>query len=158
MPSRLRIAVLTAVLAAGTTLAAEAQTSRAHLGPRISYNFDAEEVGLGAQVGLPLGRRLEFYPSFDVFFVDPGSLWALNADLKYRFGGEGMDWLYTGAGLNVTNASFDGNDQTDAGLNLLLGVESLRGWVHPFAEGRLTIGDESAFQLSGGLNFTLGQH
>jgi hypothetical protein len=158
MPSRLRVAVLTAILATGTTLAAEAQTSRAHLGPRISYHFDAEEVGLGAQVGLPIGRRLEFYPSFDVFFVDPGSLWALNADIKYRFGGQGMDWLYTGGGLNVTNASFGGNDETDAGLNLLLGVESLRGWVHPFAEGRLTVGDESMFQLSGGINFTLGRH
>lgn len=158
MPSRLRGAVLTVILAAGATAAAEAQTSRAHLGPRISYNFDAEEVGLGAQVGLPIGRRLEFYPSFDVFFVDPGSLWALNADIKYRFGGEGMDWLYTGGGLNITNASVNGNDETDAGLNLLLGVESLSGWVHPFAEGRLTIGDESMFQLSGGLNFTLGQH
>lgn len=158
MSSRLRVAVLTAVLAAGTTLAAEAQTSRAHLGPRISYNFDAEEVGLGAQVGLPIGRRLEFYPSFDVFFVDPGSLWALNADIKYRFGGQGMEWLYTGGGLNVTNASVGDNDETNAGLNLLLGVESLRGWVHPFAEGRLTVGDESMFQLSGGINFTLGRH
>ncbi len=158
MPSRLRVAVLTAILATGTTLAAEAQTSRAHLGPRISYNFDAEEVGLGAQVGLPIGRRLEFYPSFDVFFVDPGSLWALNADIKYRFGGQGMEWLYTGGGLNVTNASVGDNDETNAGLNLLLGVESLSGWVHPFAEGRLTVGDESMFQLSGGINFTLGRH
>ena len=158
MPSRLHIAALAAVLAAGTALAAEAQTSRAHLGPRISYQFDAEEVGLGAQLGLPIGRRLEFYPSFDVYFVDPGSLWALNADLKYRFGGQGMDWLYTGGGLNLTSASVNGNDESDAGLNLLLGVESLRGWVHPFAEGRLTIGDETAFQLSGGVNFTLGQH
>lgn len=158
MPSRLRVAVLIAILAAGTTIAAEAQTSRAHLGPRISYHFDAEEVGLGAQLGLPVARQLEFYPSFDVFFVDPGSLWALNADLKYRFGGEGWDWLYTGGGLNITNTSFNGDDETDAGLNLLLGVESLRGWVHPFAEGRLIIGDETAFQLSGGLNFTLGKH
>ena len=158
MLSRLRIAALAAVIAAGHAAAAEAQTSRAHLGPRISYQFDVEEVGLGAQLGLPVGQRLEFYPSFDVYFVDPGSLWAINADVKYRFGGEGMDWLYTGGGLNITSASANGNDETDAGLNLLFGVESLRGWVHPFAEGRLTIGDETAFQLSGGLNFTLGEH
>lgn len=156
MSSAFRLAALAATLVAGSAVAAEAQTSRAHLGPRVTYNFDAEEVGLGGQVGLPLGNRLELYPSFDVFFVDPGSLWAFNADLKYRFGGEGMEWLYTGAGLNVTNSSFAGNDESDAGLNLLLGVESLSGWVHPFAEGRVTLGDESAFQLSGGLNFTLG--
>ena len=157
MPSRLRLAALIVTLAAGAAVTAEAQTHRAHLGPRVSYPFDAEEVGLGAQVGLPIGRRLEFYPSIDVFFVDPGSLWALNADLKYRFGGQGMDWLYTGAGLNLATRSVSGNSETDGGLNLLLGVESLSGWVHPFAEGRLIVGDETGFQISGGLNFTLGR-
>jgi hypothetical protein len=158
MPTRLPSAILIAALAFGGATAAEAQTSRAHIGPHVSYNFDAEEVGLGAQVGLPIGQRLELYPSFDVYFVDPGSLWALNADIKYRFGGQGLDWLYTGGGLNITNSSFGGEDETDAGLNLLLGVESLKGKIHPFAEGRLTIGDESVFQLAGGLNFTLGAH
>jgi len=49
------------------------------------------------------------------------------------------------------------NSNTDAGLNLIVGLESLKGWIHPFAEGRLTVGDESTFQIAGGLNFTLGE-
>jgi hypothetical protein len=47
---------------------------------------------------------------------------------------------------------------THAGLNLLGGVESLRGTVHPFGEGRFIISDDSRFQLQAGLNITLGGH
>ena len=158
MHSRTCLAVGLAI-ALTTALAdrAEAQTSRMHLGPHVAYNFDAEEFGLGAQFSVPLGQRLEFYPSVDFYFVDPGSLWALNADVKYRASTSGsLDWLYLGAGLNLATRSVNDDSNTDAGLNLIAGIESLKGWVHPFAEGRLTIGDETSFQIAGGLNFTLG--
>lgn len=153
------VAVIAAGALFGVAAGAEAQTSRSHLGPRVSYNFDAEEFGIGAQLGVPVGRRLEFYPSFDYYFVDPGNLWALNADLKYRISGtKSAEWLYVGAGLNFTGFSNGPVDDTDVGANLLAGVEPLRGRVHPFAEGRLTLGDGSTFQISAGLNFTLGRH
>ena len=84
MMSRLRLALVTAVLAGSMAGVAEAQTNRAHLGPRIGYNFEVEEVALGAQFSAPLGDRFEFYPSLDYYFVDPGSLWGFNLDLKYR--------------------------------------------------------------------------
>lgn len=149
-----RLAVVLACTAAVTSVA-EAQ-QRLHLGPRLSYNFDAEEFGLGAQFSYPVAPRIEFYPSFDYYFVSPGSLWALNADAKYRVPMEG-EWLYLGGGLNIARASVNGNGNTDAGLNLLGGVETRLGRVHPFAEGRLTLGDGSTFQISAGLNFTLGK-
>lgn len=151
--SRLAIAlVLTSAFAA----AAQAQTSRLHIGPRISYQFDLEEVGLGVQVGVPVARHLEFYPSFDYFFVDPGSFWNLNADLKYRLEGQGLNWLYLGTGVNIARASAGGASNTDAGLNLFAGVESLKGRVHPFGEFRFTVGDGSTAMIAAGLNFTLG--
>lgn len=153
-----RIVRIALVVALGSAFAgtARAQTSRLHVGPRLSYQFDVKEVGLGAQLGVPIARHLEFYPSFDYFFVSPGSLWQLNADLKYRFGGQGLDWLYTGAGLNFAHASAGGGSNTDTGLNLFGGIESLKGWVHPFGELRLTVGDGSTGMIAGGLNFTLG--
>lgn len=157
MTSRLRAVVVTLALACGSTTLVTAQTNRAHLGPRISYNFDVEEVALGAQLGLPLGSHFELYPSFDWYFVDSGSLWAFNADLKYRFAAESVRWLYVGGGLNLLTAG-NGESNTEAGLNLLFGVESLKGKVHPFGEGRLTFGDQSIFQLAVGVNFTLGKH
>jgi hypothetical protein len=152
-----RILMVSLLMAGAVWQSASAQTSRMHIGPRLSYNFDLEELGIGAQFSIPIATRLEFYPSFDYYFVDPGSAWGLNADLKYRFAGENVRWLYVGAGLNVTGVS-DGNDETDAGLNLIAGVESLKGRIHPFGEFRGTIGGASFVQLSAGLNITLGKH
>jgi len=153
--SLLALAVM--VLVAGTG-GLRAQTRNMHIGPRIGYNFDVEKVALGAQFGLPIATRLEFYPSFDYYFVDEGSLWALNGDLKYRVFPERPRWLYVGAGVNVARAGVNDVHDTEVGFNLLGGIESLRGRIHPFAEARLTIGDGSSFQIAGGLNLTLGRH
>lgn len=151
--SRLVIAGALLSAFAGTV---QAQTSRLHLGPRISYQFDVKEVGLGAQLSVPVAHHLEFYPSFDYFFVDPGSLWQVNADLKYRLDGQNLNWLYVGSGLNIAHASAGGGSDTQAGLNLFGGIESLKGWVHPFGELRITVGSGSTAMIAAGLNFTLG--
>jgi hypothetical protein len=140
-------------LASSLAGAAQAQTSRLHLGPRISYQFDLQKIGLGAQFSVPIVNHLEFYPSFD-YFIDSGSFWNLNADLKYRVPSESVRWLYLGGGLNLAH----GGDHTRAGVNLLAGVESLQGRVHPFAEFRFTANHGSTGQLAVGLNFTLGRH
>lgn len=153
-----RILAGAALLLATGAPALAAQTRNMHIGPRVSYNFDVERVAIGAQFGLPIANRLEFYPSFDYYLVDEGSLWALNGDLKYRVFPERPRWLYIGAGVNLARAGFGNQHETDVGFNLLGGVESLRGWIHPFAEARLTIGDGSSFQIAGGLNITLGRH
>jgi hypothetical protein len=156
MKSRLVSVALAFVFTAALAGSAEAQSHRPHLGPHLTYNFDVEEFGIGAQYSTPITTFLEFYPSFDYYFVDPGSLWALNADLKVRVAGEELSWLYIGGGLNISRASFEGASNTDTGLNLLAGWEKTTGRVHPFAELRLTFGDGSSTQIAGGLNFTLG--
>ena len=155
MRKLLRHTFLATALAAVGVLPAMAQTSSLHLGPRVGYNFDAEEFTLGGQLSVPVSSRLEFYPSADVHFVEVGSLWTLNADLKYRFSGESMNWFYAGAGLGFRMRSFNDNDNTDTGFNMFFGAESLRGRVHPFGEARVTLSDGSMFMLVGGLNFTI---
>ena len=160
MTNRLRAALVVAVLAVSTITSAHAQKNSAHLGPRLSYNFDAEAIGLGVQFGVPIASHLEFYPSFDVFFVDVGSLVGINADIKYRIGRADISWLYVGTGLNIASWSYDnygeGNNDTstDAGLNLFFGIESLKGRVHPFGEMRFTLSSSTTAQLAGGLNFS----
>ena len=143
-----------AVLAMTVVLAgtAHAQDGSLHLGPRLSYQFDADEIGLGAQLSVPIAHHLEFYPSFDVFFTSPNSLWSLNADLKWRLAARSAPWLYLGTGLNVMETSGNGSN---AGLNLFGGVESAQGRVHPFAEFRMIVNDNTTGQVSAGLNFTL---
>jgi len=154
----LRISRLVTLLALSVAFAgtAQAQHGRVHLGPRVSYHFDAEKAGLGVQLGAPIARQLEFYPSFDYFLVENGTIWNLNADLKYRVPAESIEWLYFGGGLNIAHRSFGNADNTNAGLNVLIGAESRRGQVHPFGEFRFTVNDgNSSGQFAVGLNFTL---
>ena len=102
-----------------------------------------------------MARRIEIYPSFDYYFVDAGSLWQLNGDFKYYLREE-HNWFYVGAGVAVARASVGGFSDTNIGANLFGGFETLI-WkkVHPYLEGRLTLSDNTAFQLAGGLNITI---
>ena len=158
MGSRVRAGVIALALVSIAPALARAQTRRLHLGPHLGYEFSDENVALGAQLSVPIARRVEFYPSFDYYFVDPGSLWTLNGDIKYRVAHDRPNWLYIGSGLNFADRRVSGVGRTHAGLNLFAGVESLKGWVHPFGEARFTVSDDSRFQLQAGLNVTLGRH
>jgi hypothetical protein len=151
MKSNVRAALFALGLVAGVAASGAAQTDRLHIGPRISFDFDAEEVGIGGQVGIPIANRLEFYPSFEYYFVDPATLWAVNADFKYRLFRERLEWLYGGAGFGLEKRTSD----TDPGVNAFLGAETLRGRIHPFAEARARFADRTTFVLAAGLNFTL---
>lgn len=158
MKAGVKSAVLVAAMLVSGTAVASSQTSAMHIGPQVAYDFDFEEFGLGAQFSVPIMRRLEFYPSFMYYFVnDPLTVWNLNADLKYRVASDRPNWLYIGTGLNLTRFS-NGESDTDAGLNLFAGAESLKGRIHPFAEARLVLSDGSRFQLAAGLNITISGH
>lgn len=149
------------VLASALAGTVQAQTSKLHIGPRLSYHFDAKEFGVGAQLGVPVASYLEFYPSFDYFFVSPGSFWNLNADIKYRIAAASISWLYVGGGLNIARSgggSSLAGSSTDLGFNLLAGAESLKGRIHPFAEFRFTSNNGSSGVVAAGLNFTFGGH
>lgn len=158
MPFRISRMVTGVVFASAFAGTAQAQTNRLHIGPRVSYQFDLEKIGVGAQFSAPIARHLEFYPSVDYFFVSEGSFWSLNADLKYRIAAASVQWLYLGAGLNLARASGGGASDTQAGFNGFVGVESLKGRVHPFGEFRFTVGDGSTAQIAAGLNITLARH
>lgn len=123
-------------------------TYGAHLG----YNFDIDELLLGAQLTYPFTPNLAFYPTFDYYFVSGGSLWSLNFDLKYRPPTRYGAW-YVGGGLNWSRASAGGNSTSDTNLNLLTGLEGRRGRTRPYVEGKFILGQESSFQLVGGVSW-----
>lgn len=122
------------------------------LGPHLGYNFDADALLLGVQATMPLTQRVELYPTFDYYFISPGTLWALNADVKFRPPTR-LGALYVGGGLNYLHVS--GASNGDLNLNLLGGWEFRRRPFVPYAEGRLILGNGSAFQVVGGFNFKL---
>jgi len=144
-------------LVAALVFAVPAAAQRAHIGAHAGYQFDANEALVGGQMTLPASRFVELYPSLDVYLVDTGSLLAFNGDLKLRLTPGAPLQLYAGGGINVLRrrGSGGGSATTDTGFDLLAGVESRRGGVHPYVEGRWLVHDATAFQLNGGLNITL---
>jgi hypothetical protein len=144
-----------AFLLVAATAEAQRRGRSAAPGPRygghVGYNFDVEDVLLGAQVSWPVTPRIDLYPSLDYYLVDPGSLWSLNLDVKFRPPSR-QALLYFGAGLNYSRRSVSGNGASDTGLNLLLGYER-RLRTAPYLEAKIILGDGSSFQIVGGLSF-----
>src|SRR5262245_55679967 len=124
------IAMAAAICVFGAVGTKAAQAQSTHVGSFAAYQFDAQDAAMGGQVTLPLVREFDLYPSAAYYFVDTGSMWAVNADMRYRF----PRVAYVGTGLNVARRSVGVNNSTDTGLNLIGGVESRKGWIHPFAE------------------------
>ncbi len=125
-------------------------------GPRyglhLGYNFDVDELLLGAQLSWPIVPDLDLYPSFDYYFVSGRSLWALNFDVKYRPPTRYGAW-YVGGGLDLMHASAGGTGGTNSNLNLLTGLEGRRGRTRPYVEARFILGDNTQFQLGGGFSW-----
>jgi hypothetical protein len=78
-----------------------------------------------------------------------------NGDVKFRFPQVGPEW-YVGGGLGVTAIHVSNTSKTEVGGNLMTGLETRSGWIHPFGEARLLLRDRTSFQLIAGLNFTFG--
>jgi hypothetical protein len=150
-PYTLLLASTAVLLGAGAgTAGAQAST---HVGGRIGYNFDQKEVVFSANLTVPMTSRVEFYPSLDVYTPDRGNKIGYNGDVKVMTPGP---QFYAGGGVGVVNRTVADFSDTDVGLNLLLGLESRSGWIHPFVEGKVLVHDQSQFQLIGGLNLTIG--
>ena len=141
-----------ALLLVSGAAASPSYAQRSHFGPHIAYNFDIDETAIGAQAHMPIAHGIEFYPSFDYYLVDTGSLWGLSADLKFRTPG---DPLYVGGGLNVLRASAGGSSNNDTGFDLFAGLETRYAWSHPYIELRGLFHNGSSLQGAVGINITL---
>ena len=135
---------------------AAAASPRPHLGGHLGYSFETDNLLLGAQLSYPITPRVDLYPSFDFYFIDPGSLWALNFDVRFRPPSR-SGAFYVGGGINYSSFSpgGGGGSNSDTNLNLFTGLEGRRPRVWPYVEARLILGDGSAFQLAGGLSWRM---
>ena len=157
--SRLVVVLLLVALTASTADAQRRTHRRAIVGQsgpsygaHVGYNFDVNELLIGAQLTYPFTPDLGFYPTFDYYFVSGGSLWALNFDLKYRPPTRYGAW-YVGGGLNWSHASAGGVSGSNTNFNLLTGLEGRRGRTRPYIEGKFILGNGSSFQVVGGVSW-----
>ena len=127
------------------------RVERPSVGARIGYDFDVEHVFIGGQLNLPVGRRWGLVPSAEFYPGLSGSLFRLNADLKYHpptvYG-----LFYLGAGFAYLHA----NGASDAGANLFAGWEGrVARPFKPFLEAKFVFADNTSFNVLAGLSFPL---
>jgi hypothetical protein len=119
------------------------------LGPRVGYDFTADDWSVGGQIRLP-GRALELLLSADYYFESNAHPYQLNADLVLRLG-KMLRGLYAGGGVGTYQ-----NGSTDVAPNIVIGLEPRRRAgrvVHPYMEGRLSFLDNATpFRFVFGLN------
>lgn len=142
---------LFALTVVGLCAAAPLPAQHPRIGLHGGVNFDRDEALIGPQLLLPLGRRIELYPSVDYYFTDPGSLIGINIDLKFG-SAAGLTPLYLGGGLNLLRAS-GGSRRT--GANLFVGLEGRGAAMQPYLEFRVLLHDNSWSQLLVGINWSL---
>lgn len=129
-------------------------TAVPELGPRVGYDFLADNWVVGGQFRVP-GPYLESLLSGD-FYPSGDGRWQLNLDLALRF--RPLATLYGGGGIGIYHGAAGG---TDVGPNLLVGLHppARRGApVRPYAEGRWTwLDGGTPFRLVFGINLLLGR-
>lgn len=152
-----RAAVRAALMTVLSVSGAGAQATT-HVGMRIGYNFDFDEVLFGANLTVPMTSIIEFYPSLEIYAPESGNRLGFNGDVKVMLPRSSAmaPQLYGGGGLGIVNVNQGDVSKTDIGVNLLFGIESRIGWMHPYGEAKLLIYDRTQFALIGGVNVTLG--
>jgi hypothetical protein len=167
-----KLLTLVAVLAVSIPLMAPRAEAQISFMPYLGYDLDAESllIGVGAEFGfLQLETlALNIRPSAEYFFIGDSGIEGLsttfmqfNGDVTAELpvGGPGLA-VFAGAGLALRYASVEFMNQSESdtsfGVNILGGVEFGGGFVTPFAQGRLTLGDgSSAFAILGGVKLAL---
>ena len=111
-------------------------------GIRGGISVDPDQFYFGGHLETsPLIDRLYFRPNVEVGFGDDLTLIGANMEFVYKFS-TGRAWnLYAGGGpaLNIYMFDGDGDDdsETEAGLNILVGVEQRNGLFFEFKFGAI---------------------
>jgi hypothetical protein len=167
------------LLALAFCLAAPAAHAQVALLPYAGYDFDAENllIGAGVEVSLPVAAPvgLSVRPSGEIVLskdIDIAgrtftqSIGQANLDVVAKLGAPGIQ-PYVGAGLAVRVVVLDTSDddavegdqgveEANVGANLLGGVLfGGFGPVRPFVQARLTVSDGGAFAVLAGLSIGL---
>jgi hypothetical protein len=121
------------------------------VGVRGGISVDPDQFYFGAHLETsPLVDRLHFRPNVEVGFGDDITLIAANMEFVYKFPRRGSWGIYAGGGPALNVSARDDDSNTDAGLNLLVGVENSRGLFFEFKFGAL---DSPDFKFGVGWTF-----
>ena len=126
----------------GVVLFSSSPAAAQDAGIRGGISLDPDQFYFGGHLETsPLVDRLYFRPNVEVGIGDDLTLIAANMEFVYKFTTRRAWNLYAGAGPALNIYMFDGpgdNDaETEAGFNILLGVEQSRGLFFEFKIGAI---------------------
>jgi hypothetical protein len=120
--------LLLAACIVGVAPVASAQTA----GVRAGVSVDPDQFFVGGHVETDaLFDRIHLRPNAEIGFGDNVTTVALNIEAVYKVPLQRTEWtFYAGGGPGVNFYNFDGGrgSETEAGLNLLAGLEHNRGF------------------------------
>lgn len=153
-----KILPTTLVLLTVFALSTPARGADVDFGVRGGVYTDTEEPFVGAELLFPLGGSWFLNPNVEYVFIDRGDFLTFNLDAHYDFWSNGTFGAWAGGGLAVLYTDRDlprrnNQDDTDVGVNLLVGAGSLQGALRPYVQGKVTLADESELVLAVGLRF-----
>jgi hypothetical protein len=136
----------------GLVLFSSAPAFAQHVGIRGGISVDPDQLYFGGHLETsPLVDRLYFRPNVEVGISDELMLIAANMEFVYKFSTRRSWNLYAGGGPALNIFKPDGRDSnTDAGFNILVGVEQARGLFFEFKVGAI---DSPDFKLGVGWTF-----
>jgi hypothetical protein len=108
-------------------------------GIRGGISVDPDQFYFGGHLDASIVDRLYFRPNVEVGFGDDLMLIAANMEFVYKFTTRRAWNVYAGGGPALNIYMFEGADdsETEAGFNVLGGVESSRGLFFEFKVGAL---------------------
>ena len=108
-------------------------------GLRGGLSIDPDQFYFGGHIETsPLVDRLHFRPNVEVGFGDDIMLIGANMEFVYKFPSRGGWSVYAGGGPALNVFTFDeGDAQTEAGFNVVIGAEQARGLFFEFKLGAI---------------------
>jgi len=137
----------------GLVLFSSAPAAAQDGGLRGGLSVDPDQFFFGGHLETsPLIDRLHFRPNIEIGFGDDITLIAANMEFVYKLPRRGGWGVYAGGGpaLNVYMLDDADDSETDAGLNLLIGVEQASGLFFEFKMGLV---DSPDFKFGVGWTF-----
>lgn len=128
---------------------------------RTGYYFDADGAVIGGGILMPfLVDAPQWYFNPNVEFV-PGDyvdIVSINVDFHYDFAvsRDATFWAGGGPGIYIydfDHPHFDDHQETDIGLNLIVGFGMRRGSVRPFIQGKGVFIDNAESAIAVGVRF-----
>jgi len=117
---------------------------------------DEGGFAMGGGVIRPLksGTSWYFNPNVEAAFADRSDQVSMNADIHYDFPTAPTYSVYAGAGPALIISHPDrGDTQTDAGINLVGGVDWRQESLRPFVQMKGVLSDQGELAIMGGIRF-----